>query len=179
MNLCFHFFSISFLSLPLTAADIITINWFAFLIINIWNKRFQHCLFLFHISVVVVKLNETSEWETNRRNKLKELKWFPSLLLWIWSFDCFNNCVTAVQLITMIARYSTPAFDLSVLVSVNLRFRILSRNWSGNRNTKRSNFISLSLQFTAASIEAFRYWQIKLTITKEHKLTTIIKYKQR
>lgn len=96
--------------------------------------------------VVVVKLNETVECETNRLNDLKEVKWLQNLLLWIWPVDCFNDCVTAVKLITIIACYFTPAVGLSVPVSVTLRFRSLTRNRSGKRNTK-SDLISFRFYF--------------------------------
>lgn len=162
-----NFISISFWSLPLTAID------WLFSLSTIEQQKFNTV-----ISVVCVKLNETVERETNRLNELKEVKWFQSLLLWIWSADCFNDCVTAVKLITIIVRYSTPAVDLSVPVSVTLRLSYLStRNRNGKRNTKRSNFISLLLQFTAANVEAFCYWLNKIddsqrAQTDNHKIQT-------
>lgn len=85
------------------------------------------------------------------------------VLLLVWSADCFNDCVTTVKLITIIARYSTSAIDLSVPVSVNPRFRILALGTEVEKKTQISLllqfffFISLLLQFTASSIEVFRY----------------------
>lgn len=101
-----------------STANIIAIKWLAFLIVHNRNTKIQRCCCL-----LLLLLSLTKQWnETDRLNDLKEVKRFQNLLLRIWPADCFNDCVTAVKLITIIARYSTLAVGLWVPIVVTLRF---------------------------------------------------------